>query len=242
MKKFDSKTEIEIGAYVYCLIDPRNDKPFYIGKGVGNRVFAHVEDAEFLSDETDKLDTIREIGRLGLQVGHVIIRHGLDEKTAYEIESALIDLSKYIDLPIKNEVLGHHSGVNGIMTVEELERKYTAKPLEYIEDSCIIININKKYQRAKNIESIYDATKGYWVISKNKIPFIKYVLAEYRGFIVAVFEVDENGWYTQPDEKGKLRWGFNGKEANEYIKNKYLNRAVRKKRGAANPISYKITL
>ena len=27
--------------YVYCLVDPRNNQPFYIGKGKDNRVFAH---------------------------------------------------------------------------------------------------------------------------------------------------------------------------------------------------------
>lgn len=27
--------------YVYCLINPRDNQVFYIGKGVGNRVFSH---------------------------------------------------------------------------------------------------------------------------------------------------------------------------------------------------------
>ena len=34
------------GYYVYALVDPRNDKVFYIGKGIGNRVFSHEIESE----------------------------------------------------------------------------------------------------------------------------------------------------------------------------------------------------
>jgi hypothetical protein len=30
-----------LGYYVYYLKDPRDDKVFYLGKGVGNRLFNH---------------------------------------------------------------------------------------------------------------------------------------------------------------------------------------------------------
>ena len=32
----------KLKTYVYRLIDPRNGETFYVGKGKGNRVFAHV--------------------------------------------------------------------------------------------------------------------------------------------------------------------------------------------------------
>ena len=33
----------QLKAYVYLLIDPRDDQVFYVGKGNGNRVFHHAQ-------------------------------------------------------------------------------------------------------------------------------------------------------------------------------------------------------
>ena len=89
---FDLNSKKRLKYYVYALIDPRDGNPFYIGKGKGNRLYNHVNDAVKTSQITDKLDVIREIRSSGNHVRHVIIRHGLDEDDAFKIESSLIDL------------------------------------------------------------------------------------------------------------------------------------------------------
>ena len=38
---FTPFVEEQLGSYVYLLTDPRNGEIFYVGKGLGNRVFAH---------------------------------------------------------------------------------------------------------------------------------------------------------------------------------------------------------
>ena len=83
----------ELGHYVYRLIDPRKGETFYVGKGTGNRVFAHVKDelgadADANANLPDKLQIIRDIRHDGFEVTHVIHRHGMDVKTALEVEAA----------------------------------------------------------------------------------------------------------------------------------------------------------
>lgn len=240
MKEFDKRTAEEIGYYVYALIDPRTEKPFYVGKGKANRVFAHARDALEQTDATDKLDTIRDIINAGQRVDYVIVQHGLNEETAFAVETALIDFAGRFDLGLTNIALGHKSSAFGIMTADELQQKYVAEPLKSLGEGCVIININRTYRRARGSKSFYDATKESWVINEKRIPTLRYVLSEYSGFIVEVFEVDKGGWYQVKDPRGKVRWGFNGKQAPDEIRNLYLNRSIVKKRGAANPISYRL--
>ena len=42
---FDLSTIERLKYYVYALIDPRGNKPFYIGKGKGSRIYNHVNNA-----------------------------------------------------------------------------------------------------------------------------------------------------------------------------------------------------
>ncbi len=59
---FDEKIRQKLNYYVYMLIDPIDNKPFYIGKGLENRVFNHLSCALTDLDITNaKYDTIREI-------------------------------------------------------------------------------------------------------------------------------------------------------------------------------------
>lgn len=71
--------------YVYELIDPRDRRPFYIGKGTGRRKHMHVRDAR-AGKIGKKCERIREIIAAGLNVGVAIVREFDDEAAAYAFE------------------------------------------------------------------------------------------------------------------------------------------------------------
>ena len=177
---FDNKTIEKLGFYVYGLIDPRSKKLFYVGKGLGNRIFMHLRDAIQGDSSTLKLDLIREIISQGQKVEHLILRSGLSEKEALEIEATLIDYGNYFKKAFSNSVSGQHSNQKGIMTSDEIIRKFNAKPLKELLHPLVIININKKYKRGINSYDIYSATKEAWKVDQSKIKHLKYALASMR--------------------------------------------------------------
>ena len=158
---FSQKTQEELKSYVYILIDPRDNKIFYLGKGYGNRVFSHINEAIFNSTESEKLEIIRAIKVENLKVKHFIIRHGLEENEALLVESVLIDFLTFRDFAevakISNIVAGHNSFNQGIKTVNDCEILYNCEELkkENIKHKVLVININKTYdnKRKKKTEN-----------------------------------------------------------------------------------------
>ena len=238
----------EIAFYIYALVDPNTNLPFYIGKGYGQRVFSHQNDPNFDNIPSDKIQKIRDIESNSQTVRRIIIRHGMTEKESFIAEAVLIDFFRFFNFGLTNIASGHHSQVFGIMSVEEIQRRYMAPPLEKLGEGCIIININRSYREArKRGEGFYEATRGTWNVERgtwnvergtwkiagHRTNSIKFALAEYTGFVVEVFEV--HSWESVED-----RYKFTGVPANEEIRKLYINRRVPKNRGAANPISYRL--
>lgn len=228
-----------LGTYVYRLIDPRNGETFYVGKGKGDRVFQHARAAVNGDEVGDKLKRIREIRLSGFEVAHVIHRHGMDDKTAFEVEAALMDA--YAGLT--NVAGGTGSGDRGAMHAREIISRYSAEEATF-QHRCIVINVNQEAGQ----RSLYDAVRFAWRISRTKAAKADFVLATLRGMIVGAFVPHE--WLDAtpanfPDlaeGKGvKGRLGFVGEEAPGEVTKLYVGKRVPdsfRKKGAANPIRY----
>lgn len=234
MNNFSQSVIENIAHYVYVLVDPRNNKIFYVGEGQGNRVFNHVQDAIDGDRESLKLETIRDILSEDLEVKYYIVRHGLSQEVAFEIESTLIDFLTYSDFNLEsvlsNVVAGHHSWNKGIKSVEEISVLYDCKEIEPCSDDHIIcININKTFNKRVDI---YDATRHYWKMDIKRARRATHVLAIYRGIVRAVFEPKE--WY--PSAKYAKRIEFEG---DPIADSSYLNKSIKNTvKCGQNPINY----
>jgi hypothetical protein len=222
--------------YVYLLIDPRNDVVFYVGKGTGNRIFAHLSAALESSEKTYKLDKIRDIQSQGLHVKHIILRHGLTENEAYEVEAAVID---FIDNEnLTNIVVGFDSGERGLMSVVDVISKYAAKKVDIKEPSLLII-VNKLYCLGMDTGEIYSITRGDWVLGKRRLN-TEYAFSVYHGVIRSVFKIHhwEPTKARSKTQKIRERWRFVGAYADEL--SHYIGGDVSHyiTQGSQNPVRY----
>ena len=84
--------------YVYLLVDPRTGRPFYVGRGRGDRCFHHVLEARTggsAGGDRSKypaLDRIRQAESTGREVRVDILRHGMKGSEAALVEGAARDV------------------------------------------------------------------------------------------------------------------------------------------------------
>ena len=207
---FDSKAQEYLGYYVYALFDSANSKiPFYIGKGRGNRVFAHASGADIDLNEDEVLspnlvnymmpDTLKN------QISGQGVAEGIYD--ADELATSLGAQQLQSELPL---------------LVIKIERKWG----EFIQ----------KYGSSSAIppEEIYDATKGNWRLSTSRASRAVCVLSVARGLVRAVFV--PTGWADAGYENRKVMKDVQSAEAyREFVGTSVAHLF---QRGSQNPVRY----
>lgn len=239
----------KIKYYVYRLIDPRNGQTFYVGKGKGNRVFAHVNGAlkNYMGenfeteDDNPKIQTILEIQKAGLSVIHIIQCWNLEEQEAFLVESALMDC--YPSLTNLQKGHYHEFGITNAYTLQRnlcIEQYTEPEDIDYIiiktseerVNSCI-----EDYQCQNYAEGLYEATCAAWKLSLQNVQKYKYVLSVIGGIVKEVYEVEE---WLPSEQKGRIE--FKGHIAEKDIRDYFYHKRIPDtyvKKGAANPALYK---
>lgn len=227
--------------YVYLYVDPRNNLPFYVGKGKGDRIFFHFDDVR----DSEKVRLITEIHDAGLEPRLEILAHGLeDEETAFRVEAAVIDSLGLSQL--SNQVRGWQSVQTGRMTIDQLAGYYAAKPVELVHP-ILLIRINKLYRHNMSPEELYEATRGIWRLGERRYS-AKYALAVFEGIVREVYEI--SNWYPARTTQYKTRdfgsrdirgrWEFVGIVAPNEIRDQYIVGSVRAylHKGNQSPVVY----
>lgn len=250
IKEFPPGVMEHLGWYVYRLIDPRDGSTFYVGKGKGNRVFAHMRgEVAAVDDEllSNKLKQLREIRLAGLEVIHVIHRHGMaDEKTAYEVEAALIDAYP----GLTNIMSGAGSNEYGPAHIKELIATYQPETVVF-QHKVLMISVNRS---SKDVD-LYDAVRFSWRVRVERARKAEFILATVRGIVRGVYIADEwlestrenfpemPSWDADDEFEStqKSRFGFRGRLVPPDIAKIYLGKKipdVLRKKGAMSPVKY----
>lgn len=230
-----------LGYYVYVYVDPRNDQPFYVGKGQGERALSHLSDAA----ESRKCATIAELKAEGKKPRIDILAHALrDEETAFRIEAAVIDLLGLDALT--NEVRGWRSLQLGRIPLSTLNTYYAAKPVT-VQVPALLIRINRLYRHNMTPHELYEATRGVWKLG-SRCTKARYAFAIFEGVVREVYAIES--WhpaattpYATRDASQLTTAGrreFLGRVADPTIRDSYVDRSVADyfPQGLQSPVIY----
>ncbi len=226
--------------YVYRLVDPSTGHTFYVGKGKGNRVFQHVEEAKKLisADEDERSLKIQQINQITQidkkEVIHIIHRWGMTESEALEVESALIDV--YPGLSLTNIQSGHGAD-RGMISADKWREMQEIAIYEEPDVDYIIIKIREEILRNDDYD-IYRTTRKAWNAKLSSASRYKYVFSVINGIVKEVFDVTR--WYESAVYGERIE--FEGKSCKEEWTKQVIGKKIPekyRKRGLANPFLYK---
>ena len=235
----------QLDSYVYLYQDPNTEEVFYIGKGQGNRVFNHLDEADDIRRKSAKVERIRKIWHDELDVIVQIHRHSMTPEEALHVEASLIEIFP----DATNEVEGHHSSNIGARLVSDLISEKQREQVAF-DFPIVLINIRKawlkirpKATRTVDPGLLYNHTRTAWAIQPSRHKKVKHAAAVAFGIIREVFEIDR---WTPADVNADLtsrdsedgRWMFDGRVATDKLH--LVGKAIDhlQKPGAQNPIKW----
>lgn len=212
--------------YVYVYSDPDTRQPFYVGKGRGNRVQAHMD---FDVPEREKQAKIDRLRRQGRDPIIEIMQWGLSEKAAFAAEAALIQL---IGL---DQLSNMQSGRGTVkLHADFIEFIRDKKPLVISPrkgEEMLIISANGFYRSGMSRFELYDAVRGNLPVSKDRVESCRRVLVVWRGYVIDVYtdpECVDAGKEARSFKTAGTPKGFDivASFANDILRNHFVGRQL----------------
>jgi group I intron endonuclease len=156
----------ECNYYVYELIDPRNNLPFYVGKGTildnKNRRYRRIYDHLNLRDKSNRFKNrvINKIRKHGLEVKFNIIQEFTCESEAFALEITLIKKhGKRIDNSgILTNLTDGGEGVSGNLVSEKTKQLMSIRAKERLEKYGV--NFKGKHHLEENKRKFSESRRG----------------------------------------------------------------------------------
>lgn len=112
--------------YVYQYIDPRNNIPFYVGKGMGNRAYQHRQNVSRKTRRTACVNYCANLVECGFEPIIQIIAENLSEVDAHQLEKNMIAVIGRIGFELGGTLLNKSKGGKsntGYRHTEETKKK-----------------------------------------------------------------------------------------------------------------------
>ncbi|MCI4661368.1 MAG: hypothetical protein MRY63_06030 [Neomegalonema sp.] len=196
--QFSPRVAEKLGYYVYRLIDPRDGSTFYVGRGVDNRIFDHMDEA-FEGRRSEKTDRISAIHRAGYKVVTVIHRHALrDQEEAAVVEAALIEAFPNLT----NQVSGEGTRLYGCRDTDKVIGEYDLPPANFAYEKCLILSISSHWPKIADDaptswSDIYARARHGWALDVGRAAKADWIVVEARGIIRAIFTAER--WLSADD-------------------------------------------
>lgn len=204
--------------YVYALRDPRNGEVFYIGKGKDQRILQHVVEAgKNARSEKAKLQRIHAIEKEGKEVEHLFIRTEIStEAEAFAIEQALIDVflaSRGLSegsAKLTNLVAGHEHDERGLASLETVLARHSKALTPAVKRPILVLKLNRKWEPDMSADALLKVSRRAWGVGAEIREKAEIAVVISFGIIRGIYEIDRAAWEPAPDDKGKMKWQFDG--------------------------------
>jgi hypothetical protein len=185
MSGFPPEMFARLGNYVYRLMDPAAGATFYVGRGVKNRCFSHIdaarrkaqslaEEGEEIGEAEGKFNQIRSILKRNEEIHIVVHRHGLSVETAKAVEAALIDA-----YPCTHNKIGGELSNLGSRSANDLIREFAMPSIPVGIDLIMCVNVSDSLDKLGG--DVRDAACYAWNINELKWGDGKPILLAYSS-------------------------------------------------------------